>query len=104
MEEKRAEGTTIFTVVHHRETPLRIAKKTVDVGPVWATEAQHARATGLAFEVVEPGEDIDQRAHINYFVCKLKNAPNIENAQKFLDFILSASAQGIYERYGFLPQ
>lgn len=104
MEEKRAEGTTIFTVVHHRETPLRIAKKTVDVGPVWATEAQHAGTTGLAFDVVEPGEDIDQRKHINYFVCKLKNAPNIENAQKFLDFILSTPAQNIYERYGFLPQ
>ena len=47
MEEKRAAGTTILTVVHHRETPLRIAKKTVDVGPVWATEAIHARSTGL---------------------------------------------------------
>jgi len=38
MDKKRAEGTTIFTVVHHRETPLRILKKTVDVGPVWATD------------------------------------------------------------------
>ena len=30
MEEKRAEGTTILTIVHHRETPLRISRKTVD--------------------------------------------------------------------------
>lgn len=103
MEKKRAEGTTIFTVVHHRETPLRIAKQTVDVGPVWATEALHAKTTGLACDVVEPGEDLDQRRHINYFVCRLKDAPNSENSQKFLDFILSAPAQGIYERYGFLP-
>jgi ABC-type molybdate transport system substrate-binding protein len=29
MEEKRAEGTTIFTLVHHRETPLRIVKGTI---------------------------------------------------------------------------
>ena len=28
MEEKREQGTTIFTIVHHRETPLRISKKT----------------------------------------------------------------------------
>ena len=35
MEEKRAEGTTMLTLVHHRETPLRILKKTVDAGPVW---------------------------------------------------------------------
>jgi len=38
MEEKRNQGTTIFKVVHHRETPWRIAEKTSDVGPVWATE------------------------------------------------------------------
>ena len=103
MEEKRAQGTTIFTVVHHRETPLRISKKTVDVGPVWATEITHAKAMGLAVDVVEPGEDLDQRKNINYYVCKLKNAPHPENAKKFLDFIRSPSAQTIYQKYGFLP-
>ncbi|RLB78425.1 MAG: molybdenum ABC transporter substrate-binding protein [Deltaproteobacteria bacterium] len=103
MEEKRAQGTTIFTVVHHRETPLRISKKTVDVGPVWATEITHAKAMGLAVDVVEPGEDLDQRKNINYYVCKFKNAPHPENAKKFLDFIRSSSAQKIYQKYGFLP-
>ncbi len=102
MEEKRAEGTTIFTIVHHRETPLRILKKTVHVGPVWATEVIHAKAFGLAFDVVEPGEELDQREKINYYVCKLSNAPNPENAQKFLAFITSLSAQNIYKKYGFL--
>ena len=104
MEEKRAEGTTIFTIVHHRETPLRILQKTVHVGPVWVTEAIHAKSSGLAFDVVEPGEDIDQRDKINYYVCKLSNAPNPENAQKFLDFITSLLAQNIYIKYGFLPE
>lgn len=32
MEEKRAEGATILTVVHHRETPLRLRRGTCDVG------------------------------------------------------------------------
>jgi ABC-type molybdate transport system substrate-binding protein len=68
MEEKRAEGTTIYTIVHHRETPLRISKKTVDVGPVWATETIHARSSGLSFEIIEPGEDLDQRQRINYYI------------------------------------
>jgi molybdate transport system substrate-binding protein len=104
MEEKRAEGTTIFTIVHHRETPLRILKKTVDVGPVWVTEVIHAKSSGLAFDVVEPGEDLDQRREINYYVCKLSNSPNPENAQKFLDFITSPTAQKIYKKYGFLPE
>ncbi len=103
MEAKRAEGTTILTIVHHRETPLRIAKQTVDVGPVWATEITHARMSGLACDGVEPGSPLDQRKHINYYVCRLKKAPNPENAAKFLAFIESSTAQEIYQHYGFLP-
>jgi ABC-type molybdate transport system substrate-binding protein len=102
MEKKRAEGTTIFTIVHHRETPLRIAKKTVDVGPVWATEAVHAQSTDLAFDVIEPGADLDQRESIDYYICRLRHAPHPKSAQIFLDFILSEKGQRIYEKYGFL--
>jgi ABC-type molybdate transport system substrate-binding protein len=103
MEEKRAEGTTILTVVHHRETPLRITKGTVDVGPVWATEVIHARQRKLAVDVVEPGEELDQRDKINYFVCKLTNAAHPDNAEKFLEFVKSPRAQGIYAVCGFVP-
>jgi molybdate transport system substrate-binding protein len=103
MEEKRAEGTTILTVVHHRETPLRIKRGTVDVGPVWATEIRHARQTKLAVDMVDPGEGLDQREEINYYICKLKDSGNPENGAKFLEFIRSPVAQGIYERYGFVP-
>lgn len=103
MEEKRAEGTTILTIVHHRETPLRIRKGTVDVGPVWATEVRHARNQGLAVEGVEPGEDLDQRDKINYYMCRLKGAAHPENAEKFLRFVGSPKAQGIYKRHGFVP-
>ena len=103
MEEKRAEGTTILTVVHHRETPLRIKVGTVDVGPVWATEIQHARQTGLAVDMVDPGAGLDQREKINYYICKLKDSANPENGEKFLKFIQSPMAQGIYERSGFVP-
>ncbi|MGA9175972.1 MAG: substrate-binding domain-containing protein, partial [Desulfobacterales bacterium] len=102
MEKKRAEGTTIFTVVHHRETPLRILRKTVDAGPVWATEAIHAKALGLSFDVVEPGEDFDQRNRINYYICKLKHARHPENADKFIEFIKSSDARQIYQKHGFL--
>jgi ABC-type molybdate transport system substrate-binding protein len=103
MEEKRAEGTTILTVVHHRETPLRIKKGTVDVGPVWATEVANAIREGLKVEAVEPGEKLDQREKVNYFITKLKKAPNPENADKFLNFIKSPRAQKIYKQYGFVP-
>jgi ABC-type molybdate transport system substrate-binding protein len=102
MKEKRAEGTTLMTVVHHRETPLRIAEHSVDVGPVWATEITHARAIGLPIDAVEPGEKFDQRERINYYVCRLKAARNPENAEKFLVFISSSRAQAIYESHGFV--
>ena len=102
MDVKRAQGTTLYTVVHHRETPLRIAEKSVDVGPVWATEAAHAAATGFAFEVVEPGEGLDRRNHVNYYICKLSRSPNPQNAKKFLAFIQSTAAQKIYRNYGFI--
>ena len=103
MEVKRAEGTTILTIVHHRETPLRLMKKTVDVGPVWVTEIVHAKENGLAVEEVEPGEKLDQRDKVNYYICQLKNASHPENAEKFLQFIASARAQAIYADHGFVP-
>lgn len=103
MREKRAEATTILTVVHHRETPLRIKKGTVDVGPVWATEVVEAKEKGLKVEMIDPGEGLDQRDNINYYIARLNNGPNPQNAQKFLDFIKSERAQQIYSRYGFVP-
>ncbi|MFO7967532.1 MAG: substrate-binding domain-containing protein [Archaeoglobaceae archaeon] len=103
MEEKRAEAMTILTVVHHRETPLRIKKGTVDVGPVWATEVVEAREKGLKVGMVDPGEGLDQRDNINYYITRLNNGPNPQNAQKFLEFIKSERAQQIYSRYGFVP-
>jgi molybdate transport system substrate-binding protein len=102
MEEKRTEGTTMLTVVHHRETPLRILGKTVDVGPVWATEIVHARAKGLAIDEVEVGEDLDQRDKINYYICQLRNAPNPINARRFLSFMTSPTVKKIYQKYGFI--
>jgi molybdate transport system substrate-binding protein len=103
MDDKRAEGTTILTIVHHRETPLRMRKGTVDVGPVWATEVKNARDMGLKVESLEPGEDLDQRDRVNYYIAKLKNAQHPENAEKFLNFMKTPRAQEIYRRFGFVP-
>jgi molybdate transport system substrate-binding protein len=103
MEEKRTEGTTILTTVHHRETPLRIENGEVDVGPVWSTEIKFAQQEKMAVSVVEPGEDLDQREKINYYICSLKGSANPENGAKFLQFIKSSEAQDIYQKYGFIP-
>lgn len=103
MEQKRAEGTTVFTRVHHRETPLRVGLGTVDVGPVWATEILHARASGMKIDAVEPGRQIDQRGSVNYYIARLKSARNPENASKFIRFITGPTARAIYSDYGFVP-
>ena len=102
MEDKRADGTTIMTLVHHRETPLRLCKKTVDVGPVWATEAAHARSQRLPVDIVDPGPGLDQRNEINYYIAKLTRAPHAENADHFLRFMTSGRARAIYTKYGFI--
>jgi len=102
MDEKRALGTTVMTVVHHRETPLRLQKRTVDVGPVWATEAAHALNRKLPVEMVDPGPRLDQRQRINYYICKLTRSPHPENAEAFLQFMATRRACEIYEKYGFI--
>lgn len=103
LEEKREEGTTILTVVHHRETPLRLSKGTVDAGPVWATEVVHAREEGYEVKAVEPGPELDQRERVNYYVTKLKRSPNPRNASLFFRFLFSERARKVYRNYGFLP-
>ncbi len=103
VEQKRSEGLTQLTLVHHRETPLRLMKNTVDAGPVWATELEYARRSGMAVEGVEPGEGLDQRSKVNYCATVMKDAPNPENARLFMDFLLSREAQAIYAAHGFIP-
>jgi ABC-type molybdate transport system substrate-binding protein len=103
MEEKRAQGATIFTTVHHRETPLKIKEGAADVGPVWATEVLNACKEGLGVAAIEPGAELDQRDQVNYFIAGLKKAPHPANAVRFLDFIQARKAQDIYRRYGFVP-
>ncbi len=103
MEEKVKNGTTMLTTVHHRETPERLMKGICDVGPVWATEAMYAKMRGLPLDYIEVGEELDMRDKVNYYIAKLKNAPNPENAERFLEFIKSEKAQKIYEKYGFVP-
>ncbi|MDX1763244.1 MAG: substrate-binding domain-containing protein [bacterium] len=105
MEEKEKAGTTLLTTVHHRETPERLLRGEADVGPVWATEFFHARREGLPLDVIEPGEGVDQRDGVNYYICRLGRAEHPESAEDFLHFVLSAPARRIYEEYGFVtPQ
>ncbi len=103
MEEKAGEKTTIYTTVHHRETPWRILQGEADVGPVWATEILQAEDMGLGVEGVEVPPDQDQRDAVNYYIAPLVPGKNAENTDKFLNFIGSDQAADIFARFGFLP-
>ena len=104
METKRAEGTTVYTRVHHRETPLRVSLGTVDVGPVWATEIRYARSEELPMDAVEPGPDHDQRDRVVYYIAPLIDAPHPDAAARFCRFITGDRAQSIYRQHGFTPR
>ena len=103
MEDKLARGETLLTTVHHRETPERILSGQADAGPVWATEIEHARRNGLPLDSIAFGPERDQRDRVKYYACPLRNGHNPQNGQRFLEFLQSAEAQGIYRRYGFTP-
>lgn len=103
MEKKRAKGTTMLTIVHHRETPLRLKTGDADVGPVWATEVVSAQARGESVEAVDVGPELDQHDTVNYYTARLTGAPNPEHGDLFKNFLRYAVAQEIYRSYGFTP-
>ncbi len=103
MEDKLKRGQTQLTTVHHRETPERILNAQADVGPVWATEIEHARHSGLPLDGVDVGPDLDQRDRVAYYACPLINSANQKNGQRFLEFLQSSEAQRIYRHYSFRP-
>jgi len=104
MERKRAEGTTLDTTVHHRETPLRITKGMADAGPVWYTEVLSAQNKGLKVDVVEVGREFDQRDKVRYYCTALTDAPNPDNAKRFVEFLISPPARDVFREYGFLTE
>ena len=95
-------GKTWFTSRHHRETPQRIEEGTADVGIVWTTEVKEALRTGRNVEGVAIPAPLNKEAKVAYAIGKLDKAKNQKNADRFLDYLASSSAQDIYASYGFL--
>ena len=103
MKIKEGQGTTMFTTVHHRQTPERLLSGEADVGPVWATEVAHAQRQGLKLAGVEVGPGLDQRDKVNYYACPIITGRNQENGKAFLNFLRTRTAQEIMGRFGFTP-
>jgi ABC-type molybdate transport system substrate-binding protein len=101
MQSKRAAGTTVFTVIHHRETPLWIVQGKVDAGPVWLTEAQYQQRihSGVVAVALPPPQNVGA----SYVASVVTGTPHAAAAQAFLAFLLSPRGQAIYRSYGFGP-
>lgn len=98
---KVEQGTTELTHIHHRQTPLWIMQGWVDAGVTWQSEAIFQERAG------HPISHVDIPAGENttavYAAAIVKGAPHAKAAQRWLDFIRSDQALGIFERYGFKP-
>jgi ABC-type molybdate transport system substrate-binding protein len=97
---KLAEGTTMLTRIHHRETPLYLLGNRADAGPVWLSEAyyQH-RIHALDFVRIPAGQNV----YAQYDAAPAAAAPHAAAAQAFVTFMQSPQARAILKSYGFGP-
>lgn len=96
------EGKTWFTSRHHRETPYRIENNQADVGIVWTTEVKHAQAQNRAVEGVAIQAPFNMGHKVGYAIGVLDAGRNQDNAGKYLAYLATDHAQGIYAKYGFV--
>ena len=95
-------GKTWFTARHHRETPYRIEHNQADVGIVWATEVTYNASIGRPIEGVAIPAPYNMQHKVGYAIGSLNSGRNPDNARRFLAYLASDAAQGIYARHGFL--
>jgi molybdate transport system substrate-binding protein len=98
---KVEEGTTLFTRIHHRQTPMYLLQSRADAGPVWLSEALYAQRIGEPLTLVRiPASD---NVTASYDAAVLRDAPHLAAAQAFVDFIKTSEARAIYASFGFGP-
>ena len=95
------ENKTWFTERHHRETPDRIEKGQPKKGIVWQTEVDYSKATGRKVDGVKIPAPLNKSEKAGYVIGRYKEGRNEKNAAAFLDYLKTADAQAIYEKYGF---
>ncbi len=94
-------GKTWFTSRHHRETPYRIEQGEADVGIVWTTEVVHAKKEGRKIAGVAIPEPFNKQDKVGYAIGALDTGRNQDNAKRYLAYLATDDAQGIYAKYGF---
>jgi molybdate transport system substrate-binding protein len=98
---KVADGSTILTHIHHRQTPLFLMQGRVDAGVTWQSEAVFQEQAGHPIAHVDIPDS--QNTTAIYAGATVKNAAHPDAAKLWLSFIHSPQALSIFEHYGFKP-
>lgn len=98
---KVADGTTLLTHIHHRETPLWLMEGKAVAGVTWQSEAMFQEQAGhpITTIAIPPAENVTAI----YAGAAVKGAPHPDAARIWLAFIRSPAALAIFARYGFKP-
>ena len=98
---KVADGSTILTQIHHRQTPLLLMQGLVDAGVTWQSEALFQEQAGhpIAQVAIAAADNVTAI----YAGAEVQGAAHPQAARAWLDFIRSPMALRIFERYGFRP-
>lgn len=96
---KVADGATILTEIHHRQTPMRIMEGKADAGVTWASEVTFQRKIGNPIAgVAIPAAENSVAIYAGGVVT---TAPHPEAAAQWLSYLKTPEAQSIYRQYGF---
>jgi len=96
---KVANGETILTHIHHRQTPLFLMQGLAVAGVTWKSEAIFQEQSGHPISHVDIPPA--QNAVAIYGGALVKNAPHPIAGKAWLAFLASPAALQIFERYGF---
>jgi molybdate transport system substrate-binding protein len=98
---KVADGSTILTHIHHRQTPLFLMQGRVQAGVTWQSETAFQEQIGNPIEHVNIPSP--QNTTAIYAGAEVPDAPHPEAARLWLSFIHSSPALSVLEGYGFKP-
>jgi molybdate transport system substrate-binding protein len=98
---KVADGSTILTHIHHRQTPLFLMQGRAEAGVTWQSEAVFQEQAGHPIAHVDI--PATQNTTAIYAGAMVKNAAHPAAARLWLSFIHSPEALSIFEHYGFKP-
>lgn len=98
-ETKVKDGTTLFTQMHHRQTPVWLMQGRAQAGVTWRSETIFQAERGLPTTRVDIPDD--QNATGIYAGAVVKGAAHAAEARAWLDFLQRPKARAIFARYGF---